>query len=73
MRGKTTMAKEKVMAPQRIILSMPADLRERVRAFRFAKQINTEAEAIRTLLDQALETNGFAAADQPKPRGKRRP
>jgi hypothetical protein len=73
MRGKTTMAKEKVMAPQRIILSMPSDLRERVRAFRFANQINTEAEAIRTLLDQALEANGFGAADQPKPRGKRKP
>jgi hypothetical protein len=50
-----------------------SNLRLDPKAFRFAKQINTEAEAIRTLLDQALETNGFAAADQPKPRGKRRP
>ena len=61
------------MAPQRIILSMPSDLRERVRAFRFANQINTEAEAIRTLLDQALVANDFAAPEKPKPRGKRKP
>jgi D-alanyl-D-alanine dipeptidase len=43
------------------------------RAFRFAKQINTEAETNRTLLDQALETNGFGTADKPKPRGKKKP
>jgi hypothetical protein len=67
------MAKEKVMAPQRIILSMPPDLRGRVRAFRFAKQINTEAEAIRALLDQALVANGFGTAEQPKSQGKKKP
>ena len=53
------MAKEKTMAPQRTILSMPPELKEAIRAFRFSKQINTEAEAIRALLVQALEANGI--------------
>ncbi len=61
------MPKEKVMASQRTILSMPPDLKERIRAFRFSKQINTEAEAIRLLLEQALEANGFSEEADPKP------
>ena len=46
--------KEKTMAPQRTILSMPPELKEQIRAFRFANQINTEAEAIRVLIERGL-------------------
>jgi hypothetical protein len=49
------MARDKTMAPQRTILSMPPDLKERIRTFRFSAQINTEAEAIRQLIEMGLE------------------
>ena len=52
------MVKEKTMAPQRTILSMPTALRERIKRYRFAKQINSEAEAIRVLLEKALDSEG---------------
>ncbi|GJE43844.1 hypothetical protein AEGHOMDF_3023 [Methylobacterium soli] len=49
------------MAAQRTILSMPPELKERIRAYRFAKRINTEAEAIRQLLERALDAESIAA------------
>jgi len=45
------------MSDQRVVVSMPPELKERIRKFRFANEINTEAEAIRTLLDTALKTD----------------
>ncbi len=52
------MPKEKTMADKRTIISMPEELREKVRSYRFSKQINTEAEAIRTLIGKGLEAEG---------------
>lgn len=52
------MPKEKKMSSQRTILSMPPELRERIRKFRFANEINTEAEAIRLLIERGLDANG---------------
>jgi len=49
------MPREKVMAEKRTMLNMPPDLKERVRKFRFANEIDTEAEAIRTLIEAGLE------------------
>jgi hypothetical protein len=43
------------MSPQRTILSMPPELKEQIRAFRFANEINTEAEAIRVLIERGLK------------------
>jgi hypothetical protein len=37
---------------------MPLDLKERVRKFRFANEINTEAAAIRLLIERGLESSG---------------
>lgn len=51
----------KRMSDQRFVLSMPPELRERVRKFRFRAEINTESEAIRTLIEaglRALEKDG---------------
>jgi predicted DNA-binding protein len=56
------MPKEKTMADKRTIISMPEELRERVRSYRFSKQINTEAEAIRTLIEKGLEAEGHKAS-----------
>jgi predicted DNA-binding protein len=52
------MPKEKKMSSQRTILSMPPELKERIRKFRFANEIDTEAEAIRLLIERGLETSG---------------
>lgn len=52
------------MAPQRTartILTIPDDLKERVRVFRFAERIDTEAEAIRRLITEALDARGVKA------------
>lgn len=45
----------KRMSDKRIVLSMPDELRERVRRYRFAEMINTESEALRTLIEKALD------------------
>ncbi len=34
---------------------MPPELKERIRKFRFANEIDTEAEAIRLLIERGLE------------------
>ena len=60
------MPKERTMATQRIIISTPEELRERIRAYRFEKHINTEAEAIRALIEKGLEAEGVTAASKPK-------
>lgn len=52
------MPKEKKMSSQRTILSMPLELKERIRKFRFANEINTEAEAIRLLIERGLDASG---------------
>ncbi|MCC0805963.1 hypothetical protein FPV16_06950 [Methylobacterium sp. W2] len=57
------MAKEKTMAPQRTILSMPPELKERISSFRFAERIGTEAEAIRQLITEALDARDVKAGD----------
>ena len=51
------MPREKKMSSQRTILSMPSELKERIRKFRFANEIDTEAEAIRLLIERGLETD----------------
>ena len=56
------MPKEKKMSDQRIILSMPSELKERIRKFRFANEIDTEAEAIRLLIERGLEASGEAGS-----------
>lgn len=61
------MVKEKTMASQRTILSMPPELKERISTFRFAERISTEAEAIRQLLTEALDARGVQAGDQKQP------
>ncbi len=45
----------------RTILTIPGDLKERVRAYRFAEKIDTEAEAIRRLITEALDARGVRA------------
>jgi predicted DNA-binding protein len=52
------MPKEKRMSDQRTILSMPPELKERIRNFRFANEIDTEAEAIRRLIERGLKAPG---------------
>ena len=52
------MSRERTMETRKLI-HMPNSLADRIRAFRFARQINTESEAIRTLLETALEAEGF--------------
>lgn len=49
------MPREKQMSDKRTILSMPADLKERVRKFRFQQELNTEAEALRLLIESGLK------------------
>ena len=56
--GRDRMPKEKKMSSQRTILSMPSELKERIRRFRFANEIDTEAEAIRLLIERGLEASG---------------
>ena len=48
------MVKEKKMDVRKIV-SMPAKLIERVKKYRFAKQINSESEAVRVLIEKGLE------------------
>lgn len=55
------MAKEKTMAPNRTILSMPPDLKDRIASFRFSERIASEAEAIRQLITEALDARGVKA------------
>ena len=55
------MVREKTMADKRTIFSMPEELRERVRDYRHANKINSEAEAIRLLIERGLN-----ATDKPK-------
>ena len=55
------MPRKKEMADKRTLLSMPPELKERVRKFRFQHEVNTEAEALRLLIEtglQAFETKG---------------
>jgi predicted DNA-binding protein len=61
------MPKEKKMSSQRTILSMPHELKERIRKFRFANEIDTEAEAIRLLIERGLE-----ASEEQSSKGKGR-
>ncbi|MGX9963146.1 hypothetical protein ACVFYP_07470 [Roseomonas sp. F4] len=48
----------------RKLVSLPADLTEKVENYRFENRINTEAEAIRRLIELGLE-----AAAQRRPSG----
>ncbi|WP_202618044.1 hypothetical protein [Aureimonas leprariae] len=48
------MVREKTMDVRKIV-SMPADLVERIAAFRHAERISTEAEAIRVLIAAGLD------------------
>lgn len=50
--------KEKPMPP-RFVLNYPPELREAVRDFRFGNRIDSEAEAIRQLLVEALSAHGI--------------
>ena len=52
------MPKEKKMSSQRTILSMPPELKERIRKFRFANEIDTEAKAIRQLIERGRDAIG---------------
>jgi hypothetical protein len=52
------MPREKTMSDKRIVLSVTPELREWIRKFRFANEIETEAQAMRLLLKQALEASG---------------
>ena len=54
------MPREKSMDVRKIV-SMSAELVERIRQYRFGKQVNSEAEAIRTLIEKGLDTEGFPA------------
>lgn len=58
------MARRKEMDTRKLI-SMPAELVERIKRFRFSNEINTEAEAIRLLIEMGLET---AAKRQKEPK-----
>ncbi|MGF3026957.1 hypothetical protein ACQVP2_29585 [Methylobacterium aquaticum] len=49
------------MAAQRTILTIPEELKARIRDFRFAERIDTEAEAIRRLITEALDARGVKA------------
>lgn len=51
------MSREKSMDVRKII-SMPAELVERIKHYRFANQINSEAEAIRALIEKGLDSEG---------------
>ena len=44
----------------RKVISLDADLMERIRRYRHARQFGAETEAIRDLLDKALAAEGFA-------------
>lgn len=58
------MPREKNMDVRKIV-SMPGELVEKIREYRFAHQINSEAEAIRLLIERGLA----ASADAAKNRG----
>lgn len=49
----------------RKLITMPHELVERVKAFRFQQQINTETEAIRRLIELGLDA---VAQDGTKPK-----
>lgn len=51
------MAREKSMDVRKIV-SMPATLVESIKRYRFSKEINSEAEAIRILIEKGLEAEG---------------
>lgn len=53
------MSRERTMETRKLI-HMPNSLADRIKAFRFARQINTESEAIRLLLEKALTAEGFS-------------
>ena len=61
----------KTMAAERVVISMRPGLRERVRDYRFAHKIDTEAEALRTLLDAALKADEAKAGESPGSTKKR--
>lgn len=48
------MGRPKSMASRKLV-SLPADLTEKVENYRFENRINTEAEAIRRLIELGLE------------------
>src|SRR3954453_3896797 len=50
--------KEKPMSP-RFVLNYPPALKEAVSEFRFTNRVNSEAEAIRQLLVEALSARGI--------------
>lgn len=52
----------------RKLVSLPRDLVREVEDFRFSHRINTESEAIRTLIRSGLDAT---AKDAPKPKAKR--
>jgi hypothetical protein len=58
---KGDMAAEPMLTVKKLVAMTP-DLAERIAAFRFEQRINTEAEAIRTLIERGLAT----AAKKPK-------
>jgi hypothetical protein len=60
------MPKEKKMAAGRTILCMPPDLKARIRKFRFANEINSEAEAIRLLIERGLQAGEHARTGKAK-------
>jgi hypothetical protein len=60
------MRRAKKMLTQRTILSMPPDLKERIRKFRFANEIDTEAEAIRLLIERGLQASEHARTSKVK-------
>ena len=60
------MAREKVMAPQRTIVSMQPELKEAIATFRHSERIGTEAEAIRQLITEALAARGIQLAKATK-------
>ena len=45
----------------RKIVSMPEDLVEKIQSYRFSRRINSEAEAIRMLIEKGLEAENAAA------------
>ena len=47
------MPRERSMDVRKIV-SMPAELVDRIRRYRFAREINTEADAIRMLIEKRI-------------------
>jgi hypothetical protein len=60
------MPRKGTMSNERTILSMPPELKERIRKFRFSNEINTEAEAMRFLLEKGLEASESKSATTQK-------